>query len=67
MIIECVYFILISMRYRDDVKNVIKNKFLILRNYYDIIIVFTFLKIILLKKNSLIVIMLIRYLNILML
>ena len=53
------------MRYRDDVKNVIKNEFLILKNYCDIIIVFTFLKIMLLKKNSLIVIIIIRYLNIL--
>ena len=53
------------MRYRNDVKNVIKNKLLILRNCYDIIIVFIFLKIMLLKKNSLIVIIIIRYLNIL--
>ena len=53
------------MRYRDDVKNVIKNEFLILRDYCDIIIVFTFLKIMLLKKNLLIVIIIIYYLNIL--
>ena len=53
------------MRYRDDVKNVIKSELLILRNCYDIIIVFTFLEIMLLKKNSLIVVMMIRYLNIL--
>ena len=63
--IKCAYFILISIRYQNDVKNVTKNKLLILRNYYDIIIVFTFLKIILLKKNSLIIIIMIRYLNIL--
>ena len=53
------------MRYQNDVKNVTKNKLLILKNYCDIIIVFTFLKIILLKKNSLIVIIIIHYLNIL--
>ena len=53
------------MRYRNNVKNVIKNEILILRDYYDIIIVFTFLKIMLLKKNSLIVIIIIHYLNIL--
>ena len=53
------------MRYRNDVKNVIKNEFLILKNCYNIIIVFTFLKIISLKKNSLIIIVIIRYLNIL--
>ena len=53
------------MRYQNDVKNVIKNEFLILRNCCAIIIVFTFLKIMLLKKNSLIVIIIIRYLNIL--
>ena len=55
------------MRYRDNVKNVIKNEFLILRNYYDIAIAFIFLKIMLLKKNSLVVIIIIYYLNILML
>ena len=53
------------MRYRNDIKNVIKNKLLILRNYFDIIIAFTFLKIILLKKNLLIIIIIIYYLNIL--
>ena len=53
------------MRYQNNVKNVIKNEFLILKDYCDIIIVFTFLKIILLKKNSLIIIIMIRYLNIL--
>ena len=63
--IKCVYFVLISMRYRNNVKNVTKNKLLILRNYYDIIIVFTFLKIMLFEKNLLIVIIIIRYLNIL--
>ena len=55
------------MRYRNDIKNVIKNKLLILRNYFDIIIAFTFLKIILLKKNLLIIIIIIYYLNILIL
>ena len=55
------------MRYQNNVKNVIKNKFLILKNYYDIIIVFIFLKIMLLRKNSLIVIIIIYYLNILIL
>ena len=53
------------MRYQNDVKNVIKNKLLILKNCYDITIVFTFLKIMLLKKNSLIIIIIICYLNIL--
>ena len=53
------------MRYRNNVKNVIKNEFLILKNYYDIIIIFIFLKIMLLKKNLLIVIIIIHYLNIL--
>ena len=65
MMIKYVYFVLILMRYRDDVKNVTKNEFLILKNCCDIIIVFTFLKIMLLKKNLLIVIIMIRYLNIL--
>ena len=50
-----------------NIKNVIKNKFLILRDYYNIKIVFTFLKIMLLKKSLLIVIIIIRYLNILIL
>ena len=63
--IKCVYFILISIRYRDNVKNIIKNEFLILRNCYDIIIAFIFLKIMLLKKNSSVVIIMIYYLNIL--
>ena len=63
--IEYVYFVLISMRYRNDVKNIIKNEFLILRDCYDILIIFTFLKIMLLKKNLSIVIIIIRYLNIL--
>ena len=53
------------MRYQNDIKNIIRNKLLILKDYCDIIIVFTFLKIISLKKNSLIVIIMIRYLNIL--
>ena len=65
--IKYIYFVLILMHYRNDVKNIIKNKFLILRDCCDIIIVFIFLKIILLKKNSLIVIIIIRYLNILIL
>ena len=55
------------MRYRSDVKDVIKNKLLILRDYCDITIDFTFLKIMLLKKNLLIVIIIIRYLYILIL
>ena len=65
MIIKCVYFVLISMRRRNDVKNVTKNEFLILRDYCDIIIVFIFLKIMLLKKSSSVVIIIIYYLNIL--
>ena len=65
MMIKCVYFVLISIYYQNNIKNITKNKLLILRNYYDIIIVFKFLKIMLLKKNSLIVVIIIRYLNIL--
>ena len=38
-----------------------------MRDYYNIKIVFTFLKIMLLKKSLLIVIIIIRYLNILIL
>ena len=53
------------MCYQGDIKNVIKNEFLILKNCCDIIIVFIFLKIMLLKKNSSIIIIIIRYLNIL--
>ena len=63
--IKCVYFVLILIRRRSDVKSVIKNKFLILRNCCDTIIAFIFLRIMLLKKNLLAVIIIIRYLNIL--
>ena len=38
---------------------------MILKDYCDIIIIFTFLKIMLLKKNLLIIIIIIYYLNIL--
>ena len=65
MIIEYVYFVLILIYYQNNVKNVIKSKFLILKNCYNITIAFIFLKIMSLKKNSLIVFMIIYYLNIL--